>query len=141
MTALQLQEFYGPLPGAEGSPTDGHIGALGGECDGNIDGFSFVYWDKSGEKRINYVPGPEAGLPAVDIQSGLRAWTESRGYPSEVFTQLTDFNPEVPPGKGFSFQDLKAEIDAGYPVLLFLQRSSEKSRLIRSMPNVVLRLE
>jgi len=106
---------------------------LDGECDGNVDGFSFVYWDKSGNRRINFTPGPEAGLPARDIQSGLKAWTEYRGYSGEVFTQLTDFNPETPPGKGFTFEDLKAEIDAGYPVLLFLQPPNEKSRPIGPM--------
>lgn len=94
---------------------------MNGECDGNIDGYSFVYWDSSGYRRVNFTPGPEAGLPAIDIQSGLRSWTQYRGYTADVFTQLSDLNPEVPPGKGFTFEDLKAEIDAGYPVLMFLQ--------------------
>jgi hypothetical protein len=106
---------------------------LAGECEGNIDGFSFVYWDKSGERRVNFTPDPGADAPPVDIQSGLRAWTQYRGYSCEVFTQLTDFNPEVPAGKGFTFADLKAEIDAGYPVLLFLQKNSEKSRRVGTM--------
>ena len=39
-----------------------------------------------------------AGEPAIDIQSGLRAWTRHCGYDCEVFTQLTDFNPNAPPG-------------------------------------------
>jgi hypothetical protein len=106
---------------------------LDGECEGNIDGFSFVYWDKSGERRVNFTPDPGAGGPPLDIQSGLRTWTHYRGYSCEVFTQLTDFNPEVPAEKGFTFADLKAEIDAGYPVLLFLQKSSEKSRRVGTM--------
>lgn len=103
---------------------------LNGECDGNIDGYAFVYWDSSGERRWNFTPGPEAGLPAVDIQSGLRLWTESRSCTADVFTQLTDFNSEVPSGRGFAFSDFKAEIDAGYPVLMFLQDSKMKSQLI-----------
>ncbi len=103
---------------------------LNNECDGNLDGFSFVYWDRSGAKRVNYVPGPQAGLPAVDIQSGLKAWTEYRGYECEVFTQLTDFNPMVPAGKGFTFDHLRAEIDAGYPVLLLLQQFDDLSRAL-----------
>lgn len=106
---------------------------LNGECDGNIDNYSFVYWDSSGEQRINYAPGPEAGLPARDIQSGLRAWTKYRGYAADVFTQLSDFNPAVPFGKGFSFEDLKAEIDGGYPVLMFLQDYYTKWRTLGSM--------
>ena len=107
---------------------------MNGECDGNIDAYSFVYWDASGDKRVNYVPGPEAGLPAVDLQSGLRAWTKYRGDDCDVFTQLTYFNPIVPIGKGFSFDDLKAEIDTGYPVLLFLQDFGVYFRPLAGMP-------
>jgi hypothetical protein len=94
---------------------------LNGECNGNIDGFSFVYWEPSGERRINFVPPATAGLPALDMQSGLRNWARFRGSEAEVFTQLTDFNPTVAPGKGFTFADLQREIDQGHPVLLFLQ--------------------
>ena len=104
------------------------------ECDGNIDAYCFVYWDSSGLRRVNYVPGPEAGLPARDLPSGLRAWTNHRGYDGTVFSQLTDFNPLAPPGTGFTFDDLKAEIDAGYPVLLFLQDFREFSRHLDSQP-------
>ncbi|MBI3418171.1 MAG: hypothetical protein HY043_23015 [Verrucomicrobia bacterium] len=113
---------------------------LGDECDGNIDGFSFVFWDKAGDRRVNYIPQPRNGQPTTDIQSGLRAWTQYRGNDCEVFTQLTDFNPEVPAGKGFTFDDLKAEIDAGYPVLLFMQKPTEKSRpvgaIARANPHI-----
>jgi hypothetical protein len=107
---------------------------LDNECDGNIDGYSFVYWDHSGNRRVNYTPGPEAGLPAIDIQSGLRNWTTWRNSSATVFTQLASFNPEVSAGKGFTFEDLKAEIDAGYPVLMFLQDVRGKSRDIADMP-------
>ncbi|MBI2949640.1 MAG: hypothetical protein HYY23_18555, partial [Verrucomicrobia bacterium] len=106
---------------------------LNGECDGNIDGYAFAYWDSSGERRVNFTPGPEAGFPAIDIQSGLRAWTRYRGFSADVFTQLSETNPEVPSGKGFTFQDLKVEIDAGYPVLFFLQDAASKSRVMASM--------
>jgi hypothetical protein len=94
---------------------------MNGECDGNIDAYSFNYWDASGNRRLNYVPGTAAGAPARDLQSGLREWTRYRGYEAEVFTQLSDFNPATPAGRGFTFEHLKAEINAGYPVLLFLQ--------------------
>jgi hypothetical protein len=107
---------------------------MAGECDGNIDGFCFLYWDNTGEKRTNYVPSAQAGLPARDLQSGLRAWTQYRGYDCLVFSQLADFNPDTPPGKGFTFADLKAEIDAGYPVLLFLQSNNVMSRPIDNLP-------
>jgi hypothetical protein len=109
---------------------------LDGECDGNIDGYSFVYWDASGERRVNYVPTPAAGSPARDLQSGLRAWTQYRGCDAEVFTQLADFNPHTPSGKGFTFGDLKAEIDAGYPVLLFLQNYDELFRSLAERSHV-----
>jgi hypothetical protein len=107
---------------------------LGGECDGNVDGYCFTYWDPTGARRVNYEPGPEAGLPAVDLASGLRAWTAWRGFEAEVFTQLADFNPQVAPGAGFTYADLRAEIDAGYPVLVWLQNYEETSRPLYEMP-------
>jgi hypothetical protein len=106
---------------------------LDNECDGNIDAFSFNYWDAEGNRRINYVPPPQGETPVRDIQSGLRAWTKFRGYEANVFSQLVDFNPDVTAGHGFTFDDLKAEIDAGYPVMLFLQ-NQEKSRAVPGLP-------
>ena len=109
---------------------------LRNECSGNIDGFCFVSWDPSGESRVNYVPDPAAAEPDVDVQTGLRAWARWRGYDADVFTQLTDFNPNTPAGQGFTFADMQAEIDAGYPVLLFLQLYDQYSRTIGSAVNV-----
>jgi hypothetical protein len=106
---------------------------LNGECDGNIDAMSFVFWAGDGSKRVNFMPAQQGAVAVPDIPSGLRAWTRFRGYESDVFSQLTDFNPSVPPGSGFSFQDLRAEIDAGYPVLLFLQRYDQ---MFRSLPGM-----
>jgi hypothetical protein len=101
---------------------------MNNECDGNVDAFSFVYWETNGNKRTNFVPTKAAGSPPRDIQSGLREWTKYRGYDAEVVTQLIDFNPETPSGRGFTFDDLKAEINAGYPLLVFLQDYTSKSR-------------
>ena len=109
---------------------------LNGECDGNIDGFSFVFWDSSGERRTNYVPIDDSGAVIPDIQGGLRAWTRHCGYDATTITQLADFNPKVPQGKGFSFQDLRNEIDQGYPVLLFMQDFSTTQRTFKGRPNV-----
>jgi len=113
---------------------------MNSECDGNIDGYSFVYWDTRGNKRINYTPSTAAGSPARDIQSGLRAWAQYRGYDADVFTQLADINPRTPSGQGFSFEALKAEINAGYPVLMFLQdynvMSLPRSGMPRANPNI-----
>jgi hypothetical protein len=107
---------------------------MNNECDGNIDAYSFVYWDPKGDRRANYTPPPTAGLPARDIQSGLRAWTQYRGYDADVFTQLAEFNPQTPNGKGFTWENLKAEIDAGYPVLIFLQPYNQAFRALSGMP-------
>jgi hypothetical protein len=101
---------------------------MAGECDGNIDAYSFVYWESKGFRRTNYIP------PATDIQSGLRAWTKSRGYDADVFTQLADFNPEKPSTNGFTYEDVKAEINAGYPLMVFLQPTNQTSRALSGMP-------
>jgi hypothetical protein len=52
-----------------------------------------------------------------------------------VFSQLADFNPNVPTDAGFTFADLKAEIDAGYPVLLYLQQYGQLFRNLPGMPH------
>jgi hypothetical protein len=107
---------------------------LNGECDGNIDAMSFVFWDPEGGKRVNFVPPAQDGVPVLDIPSGFISWTKYRGAECEVYSQLTDFNPSVPAGRGFTFADLKAEIDAGYPVLLYLQRFDQLFRSLPDMP-------
>lgn len=101
---------------------------LGGECSGNIDAYSFNFFEPGGAPRLNFTPPPLGGQPVPDIQSGLRAWSVHRGYAAETLSQLSDFNPHVVPGAGFTFEDLKAEIEAGYPVLLFMQPFDEFSR-------------
>lgn len=106
---------------------------LNGECNGNIDAFAVTYWDASGARRVNYVPPPQGNVPVRDIPSGLKDWTRYQGSDCQVFSQLTDFNPNVPTGSGFHFEDLKAEIDAGYPVMLFLQNFAELSRDLPGM--------
>jgi hypothetical protein len=95
---------------------------LNGECNGNIDAYAFNYFDPSGAKRVNFVPPEQNGLPIPDIQSGLKAFAESRGYAGDSFSQLADVWPDTPAGAGFTFNDLRREIDAGRPLLLFLQR-------------------
>lgn len=108
---------------------------MAGECDGNIDGFSFVFWDTNGARRVNYTPTNDLGESIRDVPSGLRAWTQFRGGESTVFSHLADFNTNKPAGTGFTFEDLKAEIDAGYPVLLFLQ-SNQWARTVGGYTNV-----
>lgn len=108
---------------------------LDGECSGNINGFAFNYWDKSGERMTNFVPPVIEGVPVRDIQSGLREFSRYRGYDANVYSQLADFNSTLPPGKGFTFEDLKAEIKAGYPVVLFLQGHEDYSRSLPGLPD------
>ena len=101
---------------------------MAGECDGNIDAYSFVFWDKTGNRRVNYSHTNTSGQYVPDLQSGYKAWARYRGYDADVFTQLSDFNPERTAGPGFTYQNVKAEIDAGNPVLCFLQEQGEFSR-------------
>lgn len=108
---------------------------LNGECRGNVDAYAFVFWDRSGARRTA-APGLD-GIPArADIPNGLVDWSRFRGYEADSFCQLADFNPDVSPGSGFSFADLRAEIDAGYPVLLFLQPTGEYSRTLSGQDGV-----
>lgn len=113
---------------------------INGEHDGNIDAYAFVIWDPSGARRTNFQPPPQDTVPVLDIPSGLRSWTRFKKHDAEVFSQLTDFNPKVPANAGFTFENLKAEIDAGYPVLLYLQNFNDASRALpgmaRANPNV-----
>lgn len=104
---------------------------LNGECAGNIDGYSFVYWDADGDARMNY--SPPNGI--TDIQSGLRNFVHHCGYEADVMTQYTDFNPNSAPGKGFTYTDVMHEIHNGRPVMVFLQQFNTFSRPIGTMPN------
>lgn len=106
---------------------------LNGECDGNLDAYCVNFFAHDGSRRVNYTPSDPGGGPIPDIQSGLRAWTRFRGSTADTFSQLSDFNPDSPTGQGFAFADLKAEIDAGYPVLLFMQEFGVFSRSIGSL--------
>lgn len=101
---------------------------LNDECAGNIDAFSFVFWDHSGARNTDPIRFDSNTPISPDIPTGLQAWTRQRGHEAETFSQLSDFNPNIPDGSGFSFADLKREIDTGYPVLLFMQPFDSVSR-------------
>jgi len=96
------------------------------ECNGNIDIYSFTYFATSGVRYVDFTPGPESGLPARDVQSGLRMYADYCGYASHSFSQLADVWQDTPAETGFTFEDLMDEIDAGYPVLLQLQEHAYK---------------
>ncbi|MSU36694.1 MAG: hypothetical protein EXS36_16675 [Pedosphaera sp.] len=109
---------------------------LNDECFGNLDGYSFNYFENTGIRRMNFTPPPLPSGPVPDIQSGLREFSGYRGYAADTFSQLTDFNPSAQIGLGFSFADLRAEIDGGYPVLVFMQDQSQLSRTIDGIGGV-----
>jgi hypothetical protein len=103
-----------------------------------VDAFSFVFWEKKGHRQMNYYPSNSAGAYIRDIQSGLKEWARYRGYDADVFTQLSVFNPEkgaANAANGFTYDDVKAEINAGYPVLCFLQHNGNYSEPVGSIPN------
>lgn len=106
---------------------------LNGECSGNINGYAFVFWDADGARRVNYQPTYN-GAPIPDIPSGLKKWAQYRGYDAHVTSQLAEVNPLVTAGNGFTFEDLRAEIDAGFPVLLILQNPYELNRNLPGNP-------
>jgi len=109
---------------------------LNGECRGNIDAYSFVFWDKTGARRHNHYT-TNAGVYIPDIGSGFKEWARYRGYDADVFTQLADFNPERTTNpSGFTFEDVKAEINAGYPILCFLQPNGQLSQNLNGAQNV-----
>ncbi len=94
---------------------------MNGESDGNINGYAFNYWDTSGASRINFTPGTNNGFAVRDIQSGVRAFFRYRGYDGDTVSRLADVYTNTPAGAGFTYEDFKREIDAGFPVLMMLQ--------------------
>ncbi len=109
---------------------------LAGECRGNIDGYAFNFFDREGRRRDNFEPTDPAGIPIPDVQSGLRAFSAFRGYAADTFSQLADFNPDAPGPNGFTFEQLRAEIDAGYPVVLCMQAFGVFTRDFPDAPRV-----
>jgi len=91
---------------------------LNGECRGNVNAWAFNYFDVLGKRRQNF------NAPTPDIQSGYRRFAQFRGYDAEVYSQVTDVYPNTPAGRGFTYEDFMAEIDAGYPVVMQWQISN-----------------
>ncbi len=93
-----------------------------GLTDFNVDGSTALWtYGASGEKLYDYIPSESAGLPQTSLCHGLKLFAESCGYSvSENYTQKIDTLFE----DGFSFEDFKAEIDAGRPVMIQLQGHS-----------------
>lgn len=97
---------------------------LNNECSGNRDAWAFNFFDTSGARRVNFQPTDDHGNAIPDVQSGWRAFAAWRGYDADSFSQLLELWPDTPPGAGFTFEDLRREIDAGRPVLLHLQETN-----------------
>ncbi|MGI6460283.1 MAG: PASTA domain-containing protein [Candidatus Hydrogenedentales bacterium] len=86
-----------------------------GEVEKCRDGLTCLYSIGSGARLYDYVPPSSYGFPQTALCHGMRLFAESRGYTVlENYTQLIDaLSPN-----GFSFADYKAEIDAGWPVMI-----------------------
>jgi hypothetical protein len=93
-----------------------------GQIDFNIDGSTALWaYSSSGEKLYDYIPPESAGLPQTSLCHGLKLYAEYCGYTvEENYTQKVDTLFE----DGFSFEDFKAEIDSGQPVIIQLRGHS-----------------
>jgi hypothetical protein len=78
----------------------------------NVDGNTwFYFWNDGTKRQCNE-------SPEDDGMRGLKQFFEARGYTvSTCYTQLTDNDVSG----GFTLANFKAEIDAGYPVLIHVQ--------------------
>jgi hypothetical protein len=86
---------------------------------GNKDGSTTFWNDTDGDPLYDYTGG-EPGSP--DGCHGMRLFVESRGYSVVTnYSQYRQGKPGTDPGKGFTFANFQAEIDAGNPVLIQLQ--------------------
>ena len=82
---------------------------------GNADGESQIFYYLSGNKyHCNDMTVDNRG---IDMTYGMKEFYEARGYGvNTCFNQLTD---SVVDG-GFTLTEFQAEIDSGYPVIIFL---------------------
>ena len=91
-------------------------GDLNGVKDRQYDGSTIYFYYPDGGKLHDYIPPAAQGLPRTALCHGMRLFAESRGYTVlQNYVQLTD-TPSGHP-QGFSFNDFKAEINAGRPVI------------------------
>ncbi len=89
----------------------------------NIDGGTTFFWYDNGDPLYDYT-GSELDHYR-DGCHGMKLFAESRGYTVVTnFTQLIKGAQGTEPGKGFTFADFQAEIDAGCPVLIQLYNPS-----------------
>ncbi len=80
-----------------------------------LDGATCLYSLSSGTRLYDYIPPSTYGLPQTALCHGMRLFAESRGYTViENYTQKIDALYST----GFTFEDYKAEIDAGWPVMI-----------------------
>ena len=83
---------------------------------GNTDGSTYFNWYKDGTP-LTCAGMVSLGLSEGDGTYGRKLFYEARGYSvSDCYNRLTDNQTAA----GFSFANYKAQIDAGYPVLLNL---------------------
>ncbi len=85
----------------------------------NTDGATAFYFYSSGDRLVDYIGGENTR----DGCHGMKLFAQSRGYTVSInFNQLIVGSiykdPGADPSNGFSFEDYKAEIDAGRPVII-----------------------
>ena len=91
------------------------------DVDHNVDGSTAFYYVPSGDPLDDFSEYETNEPPERDGCHGMKLFAESRGYTVLAnFYQLILGAEGTVPGKGFSFENFQAEIDAGRPVLLQL---------------------
>ncbi len=84
---------------------------------GNRDGWTRFYYNAFSTEKLTCADLEESGYFYHDGNYGRKLFYESRGYlVKDCYTQATD-NKVV---GGFSFEDFKAEIDGGHPVMIHI---------------------
>jgi len=88
-----------------------------GSTDSNTDGATSFWFYNGGQKLHNHIPAASQGLPQTAGCHGMRLFAESRGY---VVAQNYNQKIDAVASGGFTFNDYKAEIDAGRPVMVHI---------------------
>ncbi len=88
-----------------------------GVDDANRDGSTHWFYKWNGDRYYDPLSPSDSGSPRTGCAHGMRTFAESRGYTVTTnYSQLSDNRDD----DGFSFSDLKNEIDQGYPVIIHI---------------------
>lgn len=105
---------------AQGECTGDYMGTSQSKFN-NPDGYAWITYYHNGDPLYDRPDFYDDGKLRRDACHGLRLFVESRGYSVDSnYSQYIKGWPGTDPGKGFTFADFQAEIDAGYPVIILL---------------------